>query len=519
MSLAVCLNEYVVWKDGFFVVEKYFVLGIYVLFLICIAFYSIRKTKTTEDFVLGGRKIGAWMSAFAYGTTYFSAVMFVGYAGKFGWALGLSATWIGIANAIIGTWLAWKLLARPTRKITQTLDAATMPDFFLKRYKSRGLKITAAVIIFIFLVPYCASVYQGLGYFFESVFGVPYEYCMIGMAALTALYLLAGGYIATAITDFVQGIIMIIGVILMVVFVVTNPVVGGVAEGLAKIGSIPEVGPALASPFGSAQSAVLLISLIVLTSLGTWGLPQMVHKFYAIRDKNAIKRGTRISTLFALLVGGAAYFVGTFGRLFLNNQVPEGGMDAIMPEVMNAALPAVLIGLILVLILAASMSTLSSLVLVSSSSISLDLVKGVMKPKMKDRNTMRLTRVFCGIFVLISLVIALAKPAAIFTLMSYSWGALSGCFLAPFMLGVKWKGMTKAGAWAGVLTGLAVVIPLMVLGSIGGILPKWMSPPAIGAIAMILSLIVTPLVSKMSKKFDESHTRFVFGEEQTGLEV
>ena len=326
------------------------ILIIYLLFLIGIAIYTVRKTKTTDDFMLGGRKIGPWMSAFAYGTTYFSAVMFVGYAGKFGWLMGVSATWIGIANALVGTLLAWKLLAKPTRRITQKLDTATMPDFFLKRYKSSGLKIAAAIIIFVFLVPYCASVYQGLGYFFESVFNIPYAYCMIGMAVFTALYLLMGGYIATAMTDFVQGLIMIGGVILMVVFVLAAPQVGGVFTGLENVGT--QAGISFVTPFGSPQMVVLLISLIILTSLGTWGLPQMVHKFYAIKDESAMKKGTVISTLFALLVGGAAYFVGTFGRLFLS-EVPEAGMDAIMPEMMKASLPPVLLGLILVLILAA----------------------------------------------------------------------------------------------------------------------------------------------------------------------
>ena len=491
-------------------VAQYVILGIYILILVAIAIYSSKKAKTTDDFMLGGRKIGAWMSAFAYGTTYFSAVMFVGYAGKFGWMMGVSATWIGIANALVGTLLAWKLMAKPTRRITQRLDAATMPDFFLKRYNSKGLKIVAAVIIFVFLVPYCASVYKGLGYFFESVFGIPFAWCMVGMAVFTALYLLAGGYIATAMTDFVQGLVMIVGVVLMVVYVVTHSAVGGIAEGLARVGQIDAN---LTSPFGSPNMAVLLVSLIILTSLGTWGLPQMVHKFYAIRDKKAISRGTVISTLFALLVGGAGYFVGTFGRLFLNNEVPEAGMDAIMPEMMTASLPAVLLGLILILILAASMSTLSSLVLVSASSISLDLVKGIVKPKMKDKTAMVWMRSFCAVFVVVSLIIALFEPSAIVTLMSYSWGALSGCFLAPFLLGIKWRGMTKAGAWAGIITGLAVVVPLMILGAVGGILPAWMSAPAIGSMAMLLSLIVTPIVSAASKKFSADHIEAVFGEE------
>ncbi len=491
-------------------VSQIIIFGLYVLFLLFIAVFSHKKTKTTDDFFLGGRKMGAWMSAFAYGTTYFSAVIFMGYAGKYGWNLGVSATWIGIANAVLGTFVVWRLMAKPTRRITHRLGSATMPDFFLKRYNAPGMKITAALIIFVFLVPYCASVYQGLGYFFESVFGLPYEYCMIAMAVLTAIYLLAGGYIATALTDFVQGIVMIVGVVLMVAMVAARPEVGGIGAGLAKIAEIPEVGTALASPFGSAENVVLLVSLVLLTSLGTWGMPQMVHKFYAIKDNKAINRGTIISTVFALVIGGAAYFTGTFGRLFIA-EAPEN-LDMVMPQVLGAALSPAMLGLILVLLLAASMSTLSSLVLVSSSSISMDLVKGVWKKDMADKSVMALMRVLCAVFVAISLVIALWQPAAIVTLMSYSWGALSGCFLAPFLLGVRWKGMTRAGAWAGVLTGLIIVVPLMVLNSVGGVLPNWLSPPAIGSIAMILSLIVTPVVSLMSKKFDEAHIEKVFGE-------
>ncbi len=391
--------------------EPYIILGIYIILMVIIAIISKNKAKTMDDFILGGRKIGAWMTAFAYGTAYFSAVIFVGYAGRFGWGMGLSVTWIGIANALIGTLLAWKLLAKPTRHITQRLDAATMPDFFLKRYDSQKLKIVSAVIIFVFLVPYCASVYQGIGYFSTAVLGIPYQYCMVGMAVLTAVYLLVGGYIATALTNFVQGLIMVVGVVLMVLFVIGNPAVGGLSEGLSKIAALPVEGaadgPALASFFGSPANILPLVSLILLTSLGTWGLPQMVHKFYAIRDKRAITRGTIISTLFALLVGGAAYFIGGFGRLILNNEMPAGGSDTIMPEVLVAVLPSVLLGLILVLLLAASMSTLASLVLVSSSAISLDLVKGVMRPKMKDKGVVSLTRIFCAVFVIVSVVIAL----------------------------------------------------------------------------------------------------------------
>lgn len=497
--------------------EQIIILVAYILIIIGIAVYSRRKAKTLNDFFLGGRKVGAWMTAFAFGTTYFSAVIFMGYAGKFGWDMGVSVTWIGVANALIGTLAVWMLMARPTREVTHRLDASTMPDFFKKRYQSQNMKIVAALLIFIFLVPYCASVYLGLGLFFTSIFGVPYEYCMIGMAAITALYLLMGGYIATALADFFQGIVMIAGVIIMVLLVLGNQAVGGLSAGLSKLAEIPEVGPALSAPFGSEGNAIGLISLILLTSLGTWGLPQMVHKFYAIRDTKAIRRGTIISTVFALVIGGGAYFVGGFGRLFLTEVPIINGVankDAIMSGVLNQALPPVMLGLILVLLLAASMSTLSSLVLVSSSSISMDLIKGVIKPKMEDKKVMVWMRSLCVVFVAASLVIALFQPAAIVTLMSYSWGALAGCFLAPFLYGVRWKGMTKAGAWSGFVLGLAITVPLMVLNAIGGILPKWMTPPTIGAMAMIAGLIVTPVVSAISKKFSAEHIKSVFEDGQ-----
>ncbi len=502
------------------------ILCIYVAILLTIGFVSRRKAQTVNDFFLGGRKMGAWMTAFAYGTTYFSAVIFMGYAGRFGWSMGVSVTWIGIANALIGSLAVWKLMARPTREITQRLDASTMPDFFKKRYQSPNMKTVAALLIFIFLVPYCASVYQGLSLFFESVFHISYTWCMIVMAVLTAVYLLAGGYIATAMADFFQGIVMVAGVIIMVAFVLGSDAVGGLSGGLEKLSQVPEVGSALSAPFGSAQNAVGLISIILLTSLGTWGMPQMVHKFYAIRDAKAIKRGTLISTLFALVIGGSAYFVGGFGRLFASGfsesttaAIAGKNLDVVMPAVLTQALPPWLLGLILVLLLAASMSTLSSLVLVSSSSISMDLIKGSIKPAMSEKGTMTWMRSLCALFVLLSLLLALFKIDAISTLMSYSWGALSGCFLAPFLLGVRWKGMTRAGGWAGIITGLGVVVPLMILNATGGILPAWMSPLAIGSMAMLISLIVTPIVSLMTRKFEPAHIAAVFGEASISAEA
>jgi len=487
---------------------KYVFLVLFIVLMILVGIISRKKVNNVQDFFLGGRKMGAWLSAFAYGTTYFSAVIFIGYAGKIGWNFGISSTFIGIGNALLGSLLAWIVLANRTRKMTHDLGVSTMPEFFEKRYDSRAMKIVTALIIFVFLVPYSASVYQGLGYLFERTFGVPFVYCMAAMAMLTGVYLLLGGYVATAVNDFIQGIIMLIGVALMIYYIISNPAVGGLSGGLQKLSQVPDAGPGLVSAF-SAQPLNLL-GLIVLTSLGTWGLPQMVHKFYAIKDEQAVKRGTIISTVFALIIAGGAYFVGGFGRLFLDNTMPVGAngkpnADMVMPMVLEKALPDALIGLIVILVLSASMSTLSSLVLVSSSAISLDLVKGTLFPDMKKENVMALMRVLCGIFVICSFLVAVT-PNSILSLMSFSWGTIAGAFLAPFLYGLYWKRTTKIGAWAGFIGGFAVSLAGAVIYKMDAAVA-----PNIGAVAMVASLIIVPVVSLITEKMPQKRIDEIFG--------
>ena len=184
--------------------------------------YARRHTSSVDGFVLGGRSAGPWLTAFAYGTSYFSAVVFVGYAGQFGWKYGIASTWIGIGNAVIGSLLAWVVLGRRTKIMTQHLQSRTMPDFFGERYGSKALKVAASMIVFIFLIPYTASVYNGLSRLFEMAFNIPYTWCVIAMALFTAVYVILGGYMATAINDFIQGIIMLIGIVAVIAAVLSG---------------------------------------------------------------------------------------------------------------------------------------------------------------------------------------------------------------------------------------------------------------------------------------------------------
>ena len=506
---------------------KWITLATYLAIMTGIGIYCRKKTANVDDFVLGGRNIGAWFTAFAYGTSYFSAVVFIGYAGQFGWQFGTSATWIGIGNAIIGSMLVWIILGRRTRIMTQHLKVSTMPEFFEKRYNSKGIKICAAIIVFVFLIPYTASVYNGLSRLFEMAFDIDYSYCIIAMAVLTAVYVILGGYMATAINDFVQGIIMLGGIIAVVVCALANK--GGLFSAIHKLKEIPATPEgAYGSIFG--PDPVNLLGVVILTSLGTWGLPQMIHKFYAVKDDNAIKRGTVISTIFAIVVSGGSYFLGGFGRLFVTQEeitTVSGKLayDSIIPKLLETAIPEVLVGIVVVLVLSASMSTLSALVLTSSSTLIIDLIKPRFKNGLGEKNQVFLMRIFIAVFIVLSVVIALNPNAYITTLMSISWGALSGAFLAPFMYGLFSKKITKPAVWTSFIAGTGITIIHMFLFSLGffpsltekvrslGLSFNILSPINAGAFAMIMGLVLVPVVSAFTRKSlkkDEAYVEEVF---------
>ncbi|MFA5341433.1 MAG: sodium/solute symporter [Clostridia bacterium] len=471
---------------------KIIIIAIFIGIQVAVGIYSVKKINSVDDFLLGGRKMGAWLSALAYGTSYFSAVIFIGYAGGIGWEMGTSAIWIGIGNALIGSYLAWRILAKRTRTVTRQLNAKTLPEFFQKRYGSETLKIIASVLTFVFLVPYTASVYKGLGYLFAKLFPSnmsienAFTVSVIIMAAFTVLYLVLGGYVATALNNLIQGVIMIVGTIIIVIYVVNSPNVNGFAQGLESLNSVKDGLGTLIGP-----NPWKLLSLVILTSFGVWGLPQMVHKYYAIKDESAIKRGTVIATVFAAIIGIGAYLTGSFGHLFFT-EIPNKSVDTIVPEMLFTVLPDVFLGIFMVLIMAASMSTLSSLVLVSSSSVTVDIIKGYIKKDMSEKKQVFLLRIFCIVFVVISVLIALTNNNTIVTLMNLSWGTLAGSFLGPYLIGIYSKKANKIAAFAGMISGFTIMMTLVIING--------MTYSTIGGcIAMGTSIAVTFLVSRLSK--------------------
>jgi len=478
-----------------------------------VGLYCRKHSTDVNGFVLGGRSVGPWLTAFAYGTSYFSAVVFVGYAGQFGWKYGIAATWAGIGNALIGSLMAWAVLGRRTRVMTQHIDSATMPQFFEGRFGSKSLKLAASAIIFIFLIPYTASLYNGLSRLFGMAFDIDYSICVIVMAILTGIYVIAGGYMATAINDFIQGIIMIVGIVAVIAAVLKGQ--GGFMEALKGLSQVSD--PAASDMPGVFNSffgpdPINLLGVVILTSLGTWGLPQMVQKFYAIKSEKAINKGMIISTIFAAVVAGGCYFLGGFGRLFSSQiDIAANGYDSVIPTMLSG-LPSILIALVVVLVLAASMSTLSSLVLASSSTLTLDFIKGSVIKDLDEKKQLLIMRLLIVVFIAVSVVLAIVQYKSSVTfiaqLMGVSWGALAGAFLAPFLYGLYWKRTSKAAVWVSFGFSTVVMLANVVAKPLFPVLLQ--SPINAGAFCMLAGLIIVPVVSLFTKAPDKELVDHVF---------
>ena len=518
-------------------VIKLSIIVVFFAVTILVGILSNRSAKGMDGFVLGGRSVGPWLTAFSFGTSYFSAVIFIGYAGRFGWNFGLASTWIGLGNALIGSLLAWVLLGRRTRIMTQHIGSRTMPDFFGLRYGSRSLRVAAALIVFVVLIPYTASLFNGLAQLFSASFELDYTWWVLIMAVLTGVYVIVGGYMGAAINNFIQGLVMLVGIVAVIAAVLHNN--GGLMEAIARLseGSVQvgeaEFKGAYTSFFG--PQPLQLLGVVVLTSLGTWGLPQMVGKFYAIKDEGAIKKGTIVSTAFALIVAGGCYFLGGFGRLYADNiQLGANGnptsFDAIIPAMLSGVESALgnggawLVGLVLILVLAASMSTLSSLAMTSASTITLDLIVPARK-KNKEKSNLFIMRVLIAVSVVVAAAIAilvvrnkeLASRLYISDLMGVSWGALSGCFLAPFLYGLYWKGVSRAAVWTSFATGLGITMTQFVLKAVckmtfeNPVLAYFMdSSINAGMLAMVVGLVLVPVVSLISGRSRPDNTEELF---------
>lgn len=429
-------------------------IAVYIALIALIGFFNKKKTKNISEFTIGDKNAGAWMSAFSYGTAYFSAVMFIGYSGRTGWNFGLWGVAVGIGNAFLGALLAWLVLAKRTREYTRRHDIKSMPQLFEKRFGSPAMKLFSVIVIFVFLLPYSASVYKGLTSICSVLLEVDEQVCMVVIAIAAGLIVVMGGYVATLKADFVQGLVMLVGIIALIVSIMRAEQVGGFTEGVKAISQKTSALNLTTTQFIGLWATVLM------TSFGTWGLPQMIHKYYGIKDEKEIKRGTVISTFFALVVAGGGYFIGSLSRIFFD-KVPNGSTDYLVPNMMlEAKISNILLGIVLVLLIAASVSTLASITITASSTLTMDFIQPRII-KNKDKNIAPLTKVVCIVFVLLSYVVA-NSDTPILDMMSYSWGIISGSFLAPYLISLYSKRISKKAAWAGMIGGFVTAVPPLI---------------------------------------------------------
>jgi len=467
------------------------VLG-YALLIIVIGILGSRKTKSFTDFLLGGRQVGAFMTAFSYGTAYFSAVLFIGFAGKIGWNFGLSGLWIGLANSLIGVLLVWALLGNRIKRVTSEYGVHTMPELFEARYGSRALRLFTSLSIFVFFIPYSAAVFMGLGYLFTSTFHMDYELMVVLMGVFTGVYLVLGGYRSMAMIDVIFGVVMIVGVGVLLWACLDKG--GGFGQIVADLEAKD---PQLIAPVGP-PGFWPLVSLVFLTSIAPLGMPQLVQKFYAIRDRRAVLIGMIASTAFAVLVTTTAYFTGALTRLFITPAThphvfgSEGvDYDALMPELLANVIPPALSVVIFLLILSASMSTLAALVLISSSTIVKDLYAGFVNRDATDRRLTILVRAASVFFILLSMALALLRPAVIVTILSVSWGAIGSVFLGPFLWALFGRSVGRKGALGASILGLSTCLAFFAVGGAKMV-------PQAGSLGMIVSFVAAPVISRLA---------------------
>ncbi|TVR39767.1 MAG: sodium:solute symporter family protein [Bacteroidia bacterium] len=469
------------------------VLSLYALMIIWVGIRGFRGTKTFNDFYLGGGNVGPWMTAFSYGVAYFSAVLFIGFAGNIGWNFGYSGLWIALVNSLLGVLVVWRVVGMRLKDSAIEYNAYTMPEFLKNRYRSPELKLLASLVIFIFMIPYTAAVFMGLSYLFTSNFDIEYWHALAFMGFFTALYMVLGGYKSMALIDMIFGMIMAVSVIILFFSTVSQ---GG---GLQQITfDLRAIDPQLTQAVGPPGWWPLL-SLVLLTSMAPFAMPQLMQKFYAIKDKATVKKGMLASTLFAILIGGVAYFIGSTSRIFLSPEATPAAFDIagrpiydiLMPELLTNVVPVSLSVIILLLILSASMSTLAALVLVSSSTFVKDFYQGFINNEVKDKTMTLLMRIMSALFILLSVILAYLNLDSIVAILGISWGALGSFFLGPFIWGLYSKKVRRSGAIASGTGGLCVCLLLYASG---------MPSPQAGTIGMFTSLALNPLVSYLRNR-------------------
>ncbi len=471
------------------------VLVVYLSGLVLIGLFTGKKTRDIEDFYLGGRRIGPWVTAFSFVAAYFSSVVIIG-GGGFGYMFGLATLWVGAVNVVLGSLAVWIVLGPRIREFTQRLGTMTIPGFIGKRYQSNFALLFSAVVIVLFMIVYNVSILKGMGHIFQVLIDIPYIYGVLISGIIILFYVSIGGYLAVVWTGFTQAVVMGVSLILLTVFTLKSAGgLGAVTKSLASI----DIGLVNTPGIWGWQG---LISFALIVSFGVWGMPQLLVRFYSIKNRKVLKLGTVLATIgtcMALL----PYLNGAIARvLFPDLPSPDLAIPTLTKNILSPFGGAI----ILAGVVAAGMSTFASILIILSSSIIQDIVKIGLKYNLSKSQALLFSKLSSVLIGLISIFIAFHPPALVLTLTAFAWAVIASTTLWPIFFGLYWKDTTKRGCEFSMVGGCAIALIWMMLKKpwgIHGFIP-----------GIIVGLILIVVISLFTEKPPRRLIEGIFSKEK-----
>ena len=474
---------------------------IYLSVMMVIGVYFYRRTQNMSDYILGSRRLGAWVISMSAEASDMSGWMLMGLPG-YAYLAGLNAGWIALGLGL-GTLANWKFVAQRLRKYTELANnSLTLPDFLLNRYddKSNLLRIVPAVFILIFFIIYTSSSFVAGGKLFETVFGLPYIWALLLGASVVIFYTSVGGFLAVVWTDFIQGIMMFCAIFL--VPAMAAYALGGVATTEAAVRAVnPAFFEPLTKPDGSAMTFVELISLLG-WGLGYFGQPHILVRFMAIRTSGEIRRATRIAMIWVVVSLAAAVLVGMVGHPFLKGELHGAGSETVFLLMTNELFSPFFAGIILSAVLAAIMSTVSSQLLVASSAFAQDLYHTLLRKDAGENELVWVNRISTFVIAAIAMALALNPDSFILDIVAYAWAGFGAAFGPAILASLFWRRATRNGVLAGIIVGGLTVLIWKQLALFGlyEIIPGFF----LSALAIyVVSLLDAPPSEEITAVFDE----------------
>ncbi len=495
----------------------------YMAIVIGIGFFFMKQSnKNSEQFFLGGRSLGPWVAAFSAEASDMSGWLLMGLPGVAYWC-GISDAFWTAAGLALGTYINWLIVARRLRGYSVVANnSITLPDFFSNRFREnkKVIMTIASVFILVFFTVYASSCFVTCGKLFSTLFGVKYVYMMIAGAVFVLVYTFLGGFLAESISDFLQAIVMVIA--LYIVTACGINAAGGLDAVLANTQNIPGFFEffGIATPtvvdgvqqvsngqpvFGAAGAySILSVVSCMAWGLGYFGMPQVLLRFMAIRKPNQLKASRRIATVWVLISLMAALFIGVIGRsLYPTDLLTAGDAENIFILMGTRLLPPLIAGIMMAGILAATISSSDSYLLIAASAVSKNIFQGIVKKDATDKQVMTMSRITLAAICLVGILIALDENSVIFTIVSFAWAGFGATFGPIMLFSLFWKRVNRAGAIAGMLSGAATVfIWKLCIKPMGGVFGIYELLPAF-IVSCIFILVVSLLTKEPSKELVE----------------